>query len=109
MVATRQERRPGRCTQGGGVPLRVPEPVVGELLQCRHVDPPAKWGRCREPCVVVENDEDVGGTFRRLLQFERSPVGLRVTDVELDDALEVFGSHVALREQEFTRDSYRGW
>src|SRR5436190_8472916 len=70
------------------MPLRIPQPIVRQLLERGHVDATAERRPCREPRVVVEDDQYVRGTNRCFLQLVGCPIGLRVANVELDDAFE---------------------
>jgi hypothetical protein len=60
VVAPGQEARAGRPAQRRGVPLGVHEPVVGQPLQGRHVDPRAERRPGGQPGVVVQDDQDIG-------------------------------------------------
>ena len=97
VIAPGEEGRTRRRAERRGVPLRVRQPVVGELLERRHVDASAEWRPGREPGVVVENDQDIRRAFGRTRQFVGRPVGLGITNVELDDSFERLGHRALLR------------
>ena len=64
LAAAGQEAGARRRAQRRGVELGVPQPVVGQALQDRHVDAPAVGRPGRQSGVVVEHDEDVRRTVR---------------------------------------------
>ena len=76
VVATGQEGGAGRRAQRRGVPLRVDQPVVRQLLQGRHVDPAAEGRPGGQTGVVVQHEQDVRRAFRRLGKGVRLPVGV---------------------------------
>jgi hypothetical protein len=88
VVAPGQEHRTRRRAQRGRVPLRVGEPVVGQSLQCRHLDASTERRPRGESRVVEQDDEHVRRTLGRPVGQERRPVGCGVPDVEVDDSLE---------------------
>ena len=89
VVASGEQARPGRRAQRGGVPLRVGEAVVGELLHGRHVDPPAVRRPGGQAGVVVQHDQHVGRALGGRRLPERRPVGDRVPHVDVDHTVEL--------------------
>ena len=70
------------------MPVGVDQPVRGETVQCRHFQATAVG---RPGCltrVVVQNEENIGGSFGRLWGSEGRPVRLGIADVQLNLALE---------------------
>jgi hypothetical protein len=70
------------------MPIGVGQPVGGEAVQRRHADAAAVGRPGRLARVVVQDEQDIGGAFRRLWGNEGLPVRLGIADVELDLALE---------------------
>ena len=94
VVAAGQQAGPGRRAQRGRVPLGVGQPVVGQLLHRRHVDPAAVRRPGGQAGVVVQDQQDVGRPLRRRRLAERRPVRDRVPHVEVDDSVELL-DHVS--------------
>ena len=91
VVAPGEQARAGRRAQRRGVPLRVGQPVVGQLLHRRHVDAPAVRRPGGQPGVVVQHEQHVGGALGGRRLPERRPVRDRVPDVDVHHAVELLG------------------
>ena len=52
----------GACwgAQGNSMPLGVGQSVSSKLVHGGHVDPSAVWRPGSEPCIVVQDEQDVG-------------------------------------------------
>ncbi len=90
VVAPGQQARSRGRTESGRVPLRVPDAVRGDLVDVRRLDGPAVAGHRRVPHVIEHDVHDVRRPIGRLGRFERAPIRFRVTDVDVDDAVEWF-------------------
>jgi hypothetical protein len=97
-VAAVQEARPRGRAERGRVEVRVAEPGLGDPSHGRRLDRPAEDVHGAVADVVPDDHEDVGRAFGRLRLEERLPVGDRIADVQVDDALERLG-HEASRSR----------
>src|SRR3954447_26755835 len=75
------------------MPLRVPHSVRREAIDVRGVDRAAVAAERGETDVVQDDVDDAGSTFGCARRFERRPVWLRVTDVDLDLARKRANGH----------------
>ena len=85
VVATRQQGRARRCTDGRGVELVEPQAVGCDPLQGRRRDRSPEGGERAEAHVVEEHDHHVGCAFRGALELH--PGRLAVTGEPTDGAL----------------------
>jgi len=93
VIAAGQESRARRRAKRGRVPLGVHQPAVGKLLQRRHVDGTAHRRPGSQASVVVENDQDVGRSFRSSRQRIGTPIRFGIANIKLNDAVEFFLRH----------------
>ena len=59
-VAAGEQRHARRRADGHGVEVVVAQAALGEALERRHVDRPAKTSRVAEPEIVHQDEDDVG-------------------------------------------------
>src|SRR6266567_8091439 len=91
MVAPGHQAGARGGTQRGGVPVGVGETSLGQAVHSRGFDESTpRLHRCKAH-IIPDNEEDIGRTFRRLWLLVRLPVGHRVADIQVDDALKWFG------------------
>ena len=88
VVAPRQQARACRRAKGRGVPLRVADTGVGDSVHVRRLNRAAIAAHGREADVVEHDVDDARRPLGRLRRLKRSPVGLRVADVDVDDPVE---------------------
>ena len=86
-VATGQQRRPGRRTQRGGVKLRQPHAAFGDPRHGGHLDQTAEAVPGRDAGVIPHQIEDVRRILRRGRRRVRTPVRLRIANIQLDLAV----------------------
>ena len=94
VIASGQHRGPGRRTECRRMPLRIHQAIVGKFLQRGHVDPATEWRPGRLSRVVIQDEQNVGSSIRRLGGKVRRPVFFGITDIKLDDALERLCWHI---------------
>src|SRR5262249_50234715 len=77
MIAACQKRRASRRTQSRCMPLRIPQAIVSEPLQRRHIDLSAERRPARQSCIVEQDNEHVWCSFWSLRLLVRRPICLR--------------------------------
>ena len=76
MVAARNQRRPGRRAQRGGVKLRVPQPRFRDPVQRWSRDNAAKSAGNAVALIIGHDEEDVGRALGR--HHGRWPIRFRI-------------------------------
>ena len=74
MVASRDDRRPRRRAERGGVEIGVAQPLRGDSVERRCRDHPAKCARRAEAGIVGHDEQHIGRALRR--HDARSPPGV---------------------------------
>ena len=70
------------------MPLRVAHALGSKLVDVGRLDRPSVTAHRTEADIVEDDVDHAGRTVGRLRRFERRPIGLRVPDIDVDDALE---------------------
>ena len=81
MVTPRQQRRPGRRAQRGGVEAVVAQPTLRQPVGGRRTARPPKRGRGAEAHIVDEHDQHVRCPLRRQQRLDRRVRGLGILGV----------------------------
>ena len=86
VIATRDQGRPRRRAQRGGVEIRVAQPGVRDAIQRRGRDDAAERARRAEADIVRHDEQHVGRALRR--HDARRPPGFRLRGLLLDHPAE---------------------
>ena len=86
MIASAEERRPGRGTQGCCVKPIVPDAILSQAFQGWHVERAAESAGLAESHVVDEHNQHIGRALRGAQRA--GAAGLRIERVFRDLAIE---------------------
>ena len=75
------------------MPLRVRQAVIGDALECGHVDSPPERGPCCTAGVVEKNHQYIRRARRGFVREKSRPIRFRITDVQVYGSLKA--SHCA--------------